>query len=59
MNMKLLKIKAKKALKLNYWHIVAVAFFVSIMIGFFSISYSPNIKYNNLLILNSINSDIL
>ena len=59
MNMKLLKIKAKKALKLNYWHIVAVAFFVSIMIGFFSISSSPNIKYNNLPLLNSINSDIL
>lgn len=57
MNMKSLKKEARKALKNNYWHSVAVIFFVGIMIGNFTFS-SPNIEYNQIPIINSINSDI-
>ncbi len=55
MNIKYLKNESKKALKNNYWHIVAVIFFMSIMIG--SISFS-GIKYNHIPVVNTINYDI-
>ena len=57
MNIKILKKEAKKNLSKNYWHSVAVVFFISIMIGNFAIN-SPNISINQIPIINSFNSDI-
>ena len=56
MKIKDLKKESKKELKRNYWRIVAVIFFMSIMVGSINISFH-GIKYNQTLI-NTINYDI-
>lgn len=57
MNIKHLKKSAKTTLKKNYWHSVAVIFFISILAGNFTIS-SPNVELSQIPFLNSINSNI-
>lgn len=57
MNRKTLKKEARKNLYKNYWHSVAVVFFISIMIGNFAIN-SPNININQIPVINSFNSGI-
>lgn len=57
MKNKSIKKEAKKALKRNYWKIIAVVFFVSIMTGSFTIYFS-NIEFSKLPFSNIVNSDI-
>lgn len=59
MDIKKLKKEARKTLKKNYWHSVAIIFFISIFIGNFTISSHIDYNsFNKIPLINSINFDV-